>query len=314
VAKPCVGGVPAEKLIFADNGGGRIEPAQTAPIQATMIMKTIGTFFILLAGLTAHAQNPVLPSAATATNAAPPPLTNLVWDAETKELTIPEGDTNMFAYFTFWFTNTAASEFVITDARSFCFCTVPSLPSKPWHIAPGTNSPIQVKMDLRGKIGTVQKEVVVDTTSGSKQLLVRAHVHSTPAPPTPAIAGRSEAERLAGVGKALVDRQVVFRDANCTACHFTPAENKTDGMAIYNGVCSVCHDSKNRAPSVTDLRALKHETDADYWKFWISTGREGTMMPAFAQSQGGPLNAQQIEALAAYCVKTFQPAAAVTPR
>src|SRR5882762_552681 len=84
------------------------------------------------------AQTSVPPVAAT----PPPPLTNLVWDAETKEVTIPEGDTNTHAYFAFWFTNTATSEFVITDARSFCFCTVPSLPSKPWHILSGTNGSI----------------------------------------------------------------------------------------------------------------------------------------------------------------------------
>jgi mono/diheme cytochrome c family protein len=250
-----------------------------------------------------QAQNTVPPVAA-----APPPLTNLVWDAETKEVTIPEGDTNIYAHFAFQFTNTAASEFVITDARSFCFCTVPSLPSKPWHLPPGTNGSIPVTMDLRGKFGTVQKEVVVETTSGSKQLLVRAHIHSTPAPPgTPVPKGRTEAERLAAMGKALVDRQVVFRDASCTSCHSTPALGKTDGMALYNGVCSVCHDSKNRAPTVTDLRALKHETDLDYWKFWITSGREGTMMPAFSQAQGGPLNEEQIATLATYCLKTFQP-------
>jgi cytochrome c553 len=248
-----------------------------------------------------------LPAPAPASPAPiPPPLTKLVWDGETNEVTIPEGATNIHASFTFWFTNTADTEFVITDARSFCFCTVPSLPSKPWHIPPGTNGPIEVKMDLRGKFGTVQKEVVVATTSGEKQLLVRAHIHSTPPPPGfPVPQGRSESERVAAMGKSLVDRQVVFRDANCTSCHFTPAQGKTDGLALYNGVCSVCHESRNRAPSVTDLHALKHETDIDYWIFWITNGREGTMMPAFAQSQGGPLSEPQIQSLAAYCLAAF---------
>jgi len=56
---------------------------------------------------------------------------------------------------------------------------------------------------------------------------------------------------------------------------------------------------------VPDLRALNHPTDAAYWRQWIAHGREGSMMPAFAESEGGPLNEQQINALVDFMVKAF---------
>jgi mono/diheme cytochrome c family protein len=125
-----------------------------------------------------------------------------------------------------------------------------------------------------------------------------------------------DAERLKNMQDSLKDRQVVFKDAKCAECHAKPALNQVDGGVIYRGICATCHDSPLRAAAVTDLKALKHETDLDYWKYWIANGREGTMMPAYAQAHGGPLNELQINSLAAYCFHTFKPAAAhalVTP-
>jgi hypothetical protein len=69
---------------------------------------------------------------------------------------------------------------------------------------------------------------------------------------------------------------------------------------------------------VPDLRALKHPTDADFWRQWITYGRAGSMMPAFAAAEGGPLSPKQIDALVEFMVKAFpnrtpQPAQAVPP-
>ena len=70
-----------------------------------------------------------------------------------------------------------------------------------------------------------------------------------------------------------------------------------------------CHNSHLRAAMVPDLRALKNPTDAAYWRQWISGGRPGaspgSMMPAFAESYGGPLNDQQVTALVDFMVKAF---------
>jgi hypothetical protein len=46
------------------------------------------------------------------------------------------------------------------------------------------------------------------------------------------------------------------------------------------------------------LRALNHPTDYTFWKTMTAAGKPGTLMPAFAQDQGGPLTGAQIESLA----------------
>ena len=103
----------------------------------------------------------------------------------------------------------------------------------------------------------------------------------------------------------MADRQVVFKNQDCAKCHAEPARNKTDGRLLYAGVCATCHNSHHRAAQVPDLRLLKHPTDADYWRQWIAHGRPGSMMPGFAESEGGPLNDQQINALVDFMVKAF---------
>ena len=238
-------------------------------------------------------------------------LTALKWDAERKEYSAKPGD--LAANYTFWFTNISDKEVIINAVRTSCGCTVAKLPVIPWPIQPGTNGPIEVALDLRGKSGTITKAVTVETSAGVKSLFVGVAV-----PAIPAVAGTlppnhppmGDQERLENMQKALADRQVVFKDAKCATCHADPAKGQVDGSVIYRGICATCHDSALRAAAVTDLKALKHETDIDYWKHWISHGKPGSMMPAYALSEGGPLNDQQIQALAQYCMSVFQPSAA----
>ena len=82
---------------------------------------------------------PVVPAAPANPNA-------LVWDAEMKEASPAIGEAT--ANYTFWFTNTSAKEVVINAVRTSCGCTSTKLPTMPWHIPPGTNSPIEVSLDL----------------------------------------------------------------------------------------------------------------------------------------------------------------------
>jgi hypothetical protein len=51
---------------------------------------------------------------------------------------------------------------------------------------------------------------------------------------------------------------------------------------------------------VPDLHNLKDPTSEEFWRTWITSGKAGTLMPAFATSQGGPLNDMQIASLAVY--------------
>jgi mono/diheme cytochrome c family protein len=72
------------------------------------------------------------------------------------------------------------------------------------------------------------------------------------------------------------------------------------GQQLYDTICVVCHETPHRATMVPDLRNLKVPTNEEFWRTWITLGKPGSLMPAFATSQGGPLNDMQIASLAAY--------------
>ena len=55
---------------------------------------------------------------------------------------------------------------------------------------------------------------------------------------------------------------------------------------------------------VPDLTHLNKETNADYWRTWITSSMDGKLMPAFAIENGGFLNSAQIDSLVDYLVKT----------
>lgn len=248
-----------------------------------------------LSGLAAATAPLTIPVAGPVTNA-------LVWDAMSKEYTTKPGE--RYAKFTFYFTNTSEAPVLIHSAQSSCFCTVAKLPATPWQIPAGSNGPIDVTMDLAGKIGRVMKGVFVNTSGGQYNLTVTTAI--TPPDPSQVQAPTmNDSDRLKNMQTALADRQSLFKKAECASCHADPAKGKTDGAQLYAGVCAGCHDSPHRASAVPDLHALNHATDLEHWKRWITYGRAGSMMPAFAQSEGGPLDNTQIAALAAHLARTI---------
>lgn len=270
------------------------------------------------AAVPAPAPTPLPPPIVVQPQAAPVPAFSVMdanaikWDAETKEYTPKAGETT--APFTFWLTNVSSSEVLINSVRTSCGCTVAKLPAQPWKIEPGASGPIEVSLSLAGKSGLIAKGVTVDSSVGVKQLTVRANIPTGVGAAPGQIAGTmGDAERLKNMQLALADRQVVFKNQDCAKCHSEPAKGKTDGRLLYAAVCSTCHDSLHRAAMVPDLRRLAHPTDAEHWRKWIAYGRAGSMMPAFAESEGGPLNEQQISALVDFMVRAFpsrpQPAA-----
>lgn len=257
-------------------------------------MKTAHFIYVCLivAGVTVACSNRLTGAAV--------PRPALAWDAESKEYTSKPGE--RYANFSFAFTNTSANEVAINSAKSTCFCTVAKLPKEPWPIPAGSNGAIEVTMDLAGKHGTIMKAVIVDTTAGRQTLMVKTTI-------APALAAgdaaMKDADRLKNMQTAMADRQAVFKKAECASCHADPAKGKVLGQEVYAAVCSSCHDSPHRATSVPDLHALPHPTDAAHWEKWIRYGRAGSMMPAFAQAEGGPLNEVQIGALTNYLARTI---------
>jgi len=246
---------------------------------------------------------PLAPRTFPTAPATPPsllPANSLAWDAESKDYQAKLGDTN--AVFTFWLTNVCDKEVLVNSVRTSCGCTVAKLPETPWHIGPGSNGPINVTVDLRGKRGKVVKTVTADTTAGIKSLLVSITIPTDPK-------FEAQMNRSQNMQLATADRQMVFR-GECAKCHVEPTRGKT-GRDLYVAACGICHEAEHRASMVPDLKALKHPTDRAFWAQWTKSGKPGSLMPAFAAEQGRPLSSEQIESLADYLDKTYKGTATV---
>jgi mono/diheme cytochrome c family protein len=198
-------------------------------------------------------------------------------------------------------TNSLKPELVtILSVHPSCGCTTAEIPPPPWMLPPGTNSQIKVNVNLAGKSGSVFKYVTVTTDKGKMNLNLVINI--LPAPPAPPM---TEAQRAAGVAAAKIDRQAVFK-GDCASCHAKNVEGRY-GEQLFVAVCGVCHEANPRSTMVPDLHNLKEQTSEQFWTAWITAGKAGTLMPAFATSQGGPLNDMQIASLAAYLNSTIPP-------
>jgi mono/diheme cytochrome c family protein len=218
----------------------------------------------------------------------------LAWDADLKEATVSA--TQPVAQMVFNFTNVSSGEVSINHVGSSCGCTVAQLPPMPWKIAPGSSGAIPVTMNVAGKSGMVFKTLTINTDKGWKMLSVKTTIQPPPAQMKP---GNREQNLLL----AKADRQAVFK-GDCASCHVEKAIGKV-GKDLYGAACGICHEAEHRATMVPDLHALKNATNAEYWKAWIEFGKEGSLMPAFAQRHGGPLSDQQIASLVDYLVKAI---------
>jgi mono/diheme cytochrome c family protein len=224
-----------------------------------------------------------------------------LWHRKVSTVTNFVAETNLC-----WVTNHVTPlAITILNVHPSCGCTTAELPPVPWRIAPGTNGQINIKVNLEGKIGTLFKFITITTDRGQKQLDLRINII-----PTPPIK-LTDAQRAAGVAAAKVDRQAVFK-GDCASCHAKNLQGKY-GQALFNAVCAVCHEASPRATMVPDLHNLKVPTNEEFWRTWITAGKAGTLMPAFATSQGGPLNDLQIASLAAY-LNAVNPSRVTAPR
>ena len=215
----------------------------------------------------------------------------LAWDELTKA--VDATNEQEFARFTFTFTNVTAGNVTVLSVHPSCGCTTAELPPVPWLIPAGTNGQIKLTVNLQGKAGTLFKTVTVATDKGKKDLILRINI--LPPPPMPEM---TEEQRNAGIIAAKADRQAVFK-GDCASCHVKKTEGKY-GQQLFDALCAICHEAKNRATMVPDLANLQLPTSEEFWRTWITAGKAGSLMPAFATSQGGLLNDLQIASLAAY--------------
>jgi cytochrome c553 len=225
----------------------------------------------------------------------PLPAGVLAFDAEQKDYTTKPGEVN--GSFVFAVTNTSAAEVSITYIQTSCGCTTAAL-KLPLKLAPGSTTEIPINMNVAGKNGTVLKTITVHTDQGHKVLLVKTII-PPPAPDPASLAMNRERNQML----AQADRQSVFKN-DCARCHVEPVIGKM-GHELFTTACGICHQAEHRASMVPDLHALPVTPNAEYWRFFIVNGKPATLMPAFAQAQGGPLSEPQINSLVNYLVKEF---------
>jgi mono/diheme cytochrome c family protein len=240
----------------------------------------------------------------------------IAWDATLKAMDAEEG--NGYVKFEFNFTNIFAikdltlitngtgstatvttitnsitpTPITILEVRPSCGCTTAEMPPRPWTLQPGESGQMKFSLHLAGKMGTLFKTVGIVTDQGKRDLMLRVNI--TP----PKKIEMTEDQRAAGLAAAKADRQAVFK-GDCASCHTKNIEGRY-GQELFKNACAICHEAEHRASMVPDLATLKVPTDVEFWRTWITFGKPGSLMPAFAQSQGGPLSDLQIASLAQY--------------
>jgi len=220
----------------------------------------------------------------------------LSWNTMTNELELEAG--TPVAKFHFSLTNISTAPVVLTGVGTSCGCTAAQLPNLPTTVQAGASLGFEVDMNINGKHGMVEKTVTLTTDKGEQKLYVISNIKE-------ANTTMSDADRRQNLESAIADRQAIFRD-DCARCHVEPARNKT-GKELYTALCGVCHEAEHRASMVPDLHNLPVETSAAFWSTWATYGKPNTLMPAFAQSQGGILTQDQITSLVDYLVEAFPP-------
>ena len=228
----------------------------------------------------------------------------IAFDAGQKDVTVSNG--TPAANFIFNLTNISSDDVVINYVQTSCGCTVAKLPTQPWKLAPKESGQISATMQLAGTPpgGSKTKTLTVSSNKGNKALYVKATIQ--PLPPA-----MSETDRLNNQKLAMADRQAIFKNADCVKCHVDTAKDATGhdkmGKDLYAAVCGVCHDAQHQASFVPNLHRLPVPTNQQFWDDWISHGKPGTLMPAFAKSEGGILSDDQIKSLIVYLVATIPP-------
>lgn len=208
------------------------------------------------------------------------------WDAIEKTVEAKEGE--LAADFSFVATNTSDRPVTISAVRTSCGCTVVNMPAIPWVLTPGASGTLPATVDFSGKDGTLVKTLLVESSAGTQTLSM--HIK------TPAM--RADL-RQRNQEMARANRQAIFT-GSCVQCHVIPAMGKT-GEELFKAACVICHATEGRASMVPDLFTARTPRDAAWWRTWIAQGKEGTLMPGFAQPHG-ILTEAEIESLVEFAL------------
>jgi mono/diheme cytochrome c family protein len=210
------------------------------------------------------------------------------------------------AEFTFSFTNLTANPLMVLNVHPQCHCTTAELPPTPWTIPPGGDGSFKARVDLNvtGHTGTLFKNITITTDKGTKTVMMR--IDFLP----PVVVKMTDEQKVAGIMASKADRQAVFK-GDCATCHAKNLDGRY-GQELFKNACAICHEAENRATVVPDLGKLAVPTNEDFWRTWVTYGKPGSIMPAFAKSQGGPLDDMQINSLAQF-LNTLHPSTVPNP-
>ena len=220
------------------------------------------------------------------------PLPDHILDFNATSQTVDAREGDDFAHFTFNFTNVSGGLIAVLNVHPSCGCTTAEMPPTPWLLPAGTNAYIKLNVNLEGKQGILFKSATFTTDKGRRDLMLRINIS-----PAPAVKLSGE-QMAAGIAAAKVDRQAVFQ-GDCATCHIGKSQGLY-GDQLYKAICAICHEAEPRATMVPDLAHLKVPTNEEFWRTWITYGKPGSLMPAFANSQRGPLSDFQIATLSRY--------------
>jgi Protein of unknown function (DUF1573) len=151
-----------------------------------------------LLGADQRAPAPITPAPAAVQSSpliAPPvtlPASFLAWDADSKNYDAKPGEFS--ARFTCYVTNVSSEAVVVRELKASCGCTVAKLPAQPWIMSPGTNGAIVATIDITGKVGLLTKTLTVESSAGSKTLLLKVNIPPAPAASAPATVSNVRAE------------------------------------------------------------------------------------------------------------------------
>jgi len=197
--------------------------------------------------------------------------------------------------FIFPFSNKTTKTVSIESIEASCGCTQAKPPVLPWLIEAGTQQELEVFVNVQGKTGIFTKSLTVVSSLGNNELTTTVEIDN------PVLREMSPAERERNLFQSKKNRQAIFT-GECGTCHAEPTKNKY-GPSLYEAACGICHEASHRASMVPDLKSKIKSESAAYWRQWITHGKEGGIMPAFAASENGPLSGSQISTLVHFLAK-----------
>ena len=143
------------------------------------------------------------------------------------------------------------------------------------RLKPGETGKIKVTVDLRGKSGRIAKTVNV-STNDPKNRHITLQIRMV-------IKDRLHTERHTAAE--------IFSE-KCRSCHVDQGKGKM-GFDLFKADCFMCHNAGQNAPTITQMSRRTEE----FLHEAIRKGVRNTSMPAWEQSQGGPLDEVEIASL-----------------